>query len=116
MDEVYSTRRLLALRKLTRAIADSLRGTLKDYLSTLAPLFRPAAILGGFVEGGAKESAPGADKALAELQTLYQAIAGSKPYGLRKELKPPLELASTSLDLDLTPLEYAHAPMSGEGR
>jgi len=46
MEGYYSIQRLLALRKLTRAIADHLRGEVKAYLQTFAPQFRPRTVLG----------------------------------------------------------------------
>jgi hypothetical protein len=113
MGEGFSTKRLLTLRKLTRAVADLLRSQAKDYLATLAPLLRPGAVLGHFVEGQAKETVQGADRALKELQSQYEAIAGAKPFNLRKELKPPLELSSTLIEM--TPLEYAHVIKTDQG-
>ncbi|HEX8203101.1 MAG TPA: hypothetical protein VF590_21670, partial [Isosphaeraceae bacterium] len=106
MDDGYSIKKLLVLRKLTRAVADLLHGQMREYLATLTPLLRPRAVLGHLVEGGGKETVHGADKALAELQTLYETISASKPFNLRKELKQPLEVAGTSLET--TPLEYAY--------
>src|SRR6059058_5096549 len=58
MAEEFTTQRLLALRKLTRALADLLRGQAKDYLATLGPLFRPRSILGGYTETNPKETVP----------------------------------------------------------
>ena len=51
-----STQSLLVLRKLTRAIADSVRTQMTEYLATLAPLLRPKMVLGDYVEDGSKES------------------------------------------------------------
>src|SRR5579872_5501327 len=59
--ETYSIQRLLSLRKLTRAIADLLRAELKDYLSALAPLFRPRNVLGDYVQGASKEGTRGSE-------------------------------------------------------
>jgi hypothetical protein len=112
MAEDFSTQRLLALRKLTRAMADMLRGQAKEYLATLGPLFRPRAILGGYTEANPKETIPGAEKAFKDLQTLHETIAGSKLFGLPKELNPPIELTSSSLEI--TSLEYSH-PAQIEG-
>jgi hypothetical protein len=107
MDESYSTKRLLVLRKLTRAVADLLRGQLKDYLATLSPLLRPRAVLGDYVQGATKETVKGSEAAFKELQSLYETVAGSKPFNLPRELKPPLEVLSSGLEI--TPTEYAHA-------
>jgi hypothetical protein len=106
MEEHYSTERLLALRKLTRAITDVLRGQMKEYLGTLAPLLRPHAILGGYVQGASKDIIKGADQAFKELQTLYESIASSKPYNLPGELRPPLDIISSALDMTVMEYEY----------
>jgi hypothetical protein len=107
MAEEFNTQRLLALRKLTRATADLLRGQAKDYLATLAPLFRPRSILGGYTETNPKETVPGAERAFKELQALHETVAAAKPFGLPKELNPPIEL--TSSNLEITPFEYTHS-------
>ncbi len=106
MEERYDIQKLLVLRKLTRAIADALRGQMKGYLSTLAPLLRPRTVLGDYVQTSTKETTRGADKAFKELQGLYEAVASSKPFNLSPELKPPVEIVSTALEM--TPMEYVH--------
>src|SRR5207249_7865546 len=113
MAEEFTTQRVLALRKLTRAMADLLRGQAKDYLATLGPLFRPRSILGGYTESNPKETIPGAEKAFKELQALHEAVAATKPFGLPKELNPPIEL--TSSHLEMTPFEYTHAAQADGG-
>jgi hypothetical protein len=105
-DEVYTTKRMLLLRKLTRAVADLLRGQVKEYLLVFGPLLRPRSILGDFVQSGVKEPVPGADKALKELKALYEPMAESKLFRLPRELPTPLEV-STSV-LEVTPVEYIH--------
>ena len=50
MDENLTSKRLVVLRKLTRAIADFVRGQLKEHLTALAPLFRPRSIFADFVK------------------------------------------------------------------
>src|SRR5438128_4495538 len=107
MAEEFTTQRLLALRKLTRGMADLLRGQAKDYLTTLGPLFRPRSILGGYTESNPRETVPGAERAFKELQGLHESVAGGKPFGLPKELNPPIELTSSTLEM--TPFEYAHS-------
>jgi hypothetical protein len=92
----------------------SKRWSLKDYLTTLGPLLRPRAVFGSLADSGdSKEVVRGADLAVKELQGLYTAVAGSKPFSLSRELKPPLEVMSSTLEL--TPVEYASgsAPRSG---
>jgi hypothetical protein len=107
MAEEFTTQRVLALRKLTRAMADLLRGQAKDYLTTIGPLFRPRSILGGYTESNPRETVPGAEKAFKELKALHEAVAATKPFGLPKELNPPIDLTSSSLEV--TPFEYSHS-------
>lgn len=106
MDESFNIQRLLTLRKLTRAISDLLRGQMKDYLSTLAPLLRPRAVLGDYVQSSTKEPGRAADKAFQELQALYTSVVSAKPFNLPAELKPPIEIISTTLEM--TQLDYPH--------
>jgi hypothetical protein len=108
MEEGYSIQRLLVLRKLTVAISKLLSEQIREYLTTLAPLLRPKAVLGDYIQSNTKEpSRPGAEKAFKELQALYEQIAGTKPFNLPTELKPPIEIVSTALEF--TPLEYEHS-------
>jgi hypothetical protein len=102
---------LLVLRKLTRAITDAVRVLMTEHLKTLAPLLRPKAVLGEYIQGGPKEPSRKADKAFADLQALYAAVAAAKPYNLPRELTPPLSF--TSVGLEITPLDYYHMAQSG---
>lgn len=112
MEEGYSIQRLLVLRKLTVAISKLLSEQMRDYLTTLAPLLRPKTVLGDYIHSSTKEHVrAGADRAFKELQTLYVQVAGAKPFYLPTELKPPVEVVSTTLEF--TPLEYAHAARTG---
>ncbi|HEX6730151.1 MAG TPA: hypothetical protein VF074_09080 [Pyrinomonadaceae bacterium] len=111
MELNYSTQRLLALRKLTRAVADLLRGRMKVYLSTLAPLLHPKIVLGNYVEGGSYELSRTGDKPFKELQGFYETIAQSKLYRLPSELKIPLEVINSKLEM--TPVEQEHVATSG---
>jgi hypothetical protein len=105
-DAPYSTKRLLALRKLTRAIADLVRGELKEHLATLQPLFHPRTILGQYTDSAPKDAAGGAEKAFRDLQALYASVVAAKPFNLPKELKSPLEVVSAVPEI--TPVEYSH--------
>jgi hypothetical protein len=105
-DERWTTQRLIGLRRVTRAIAELLHGHLREYLSTLSPSLRPASVLGEYIQGGSKEVSTGAGKAFQELQSVYASVAGSKPFGLPRELKPPLEIVRSSLELN--PMEYPY--------
>ena len=95
------------LRRLTRAISDFLREQVKGYLSALAPLLRPRSTLGEYVQGSAKEAFSGSEKAFQDLQSIYEQVADSKPFKLPKELKPPLYMVSSTLEM--TPVEYTYA-------
>src|SRR6266496_94915 len=111
MEERFSTERLLTLRKLTRAIADLLRGQMKEYLSTLAPLLHPRTVLGNYVGGQTYEASKTGEKAFNELREFYQTIAQSKLYNLPPDLKTPLEIINPKLEM--TPVEYWHEASSG---
>jgi hypothetical protein len=106
MDEPFSNKRLLALRKLTRAIAELFRGQLKEHLATLTPLFRPQIVLGQHVENEVKTFVKGTDAAFKEMQALYAKIGSSRPFSFTPELKAPLQVISTALEF--MPAEYAY--------
>ena len=106
----YSTQRMLTLRRITRSMADVLRQQLKEYLSTVSPLLRPKSVFGDYVQGGAKELVRGADVAFKELQALYEVAASTKPFDFPRELKPPIEILSSALEI--TPLEYSYEAKS----
>jgi hypothetical protein len=106
-----SIQSLLALRKLTRAITDVVRVQMTEYLKTLTPLMRPQALLGEYIHGGLKEPTRKADKIFKELQSSYEAVAGSKPFHLQRELNPPLDFPRVGLEI--TPLDYVHVVQAG---
>jgi hypothetical protein len=110
--ERYDTARLLALRKLTRAMADLLRSQMKEFLSTLAPLFHPKGVLSTYVEGSAFDVGRTGEKAFKELQEQYQLIAKSRLYNLPLEFKTPLEVINPQLEM--TPVVYTHVVTSGD--
>ena len=89
MDEGYDLQKLRSLRKLTRAIAESLRSELKEHLSTVTLLLRPRTILGDFVDSSTKGEVKGSDAAFRDLRSRYVSVAGGRPYGLAKELSSP---------------------------
>jgi len=104
-------RKLLLLRKVTRAIQQAMRARLEQHLAALLPLIRPKAVFGDFVVGRVKEMPNFADKAFAEFTTHYQSVAEAKPFQLPKELRPPLELVISPLEL--TPVETSYVADSG---
>ncbi len=99
-EETYSFQRLLVLRKITRAISDTLRGQLREHLGTLNSLLRPRAAFGDAGHGA------GTERAFNDLVALYQTIAAAKPFLLTQELTRPVEMASTTLEL--LPVEYSY--------
>jgi len=109
----YSTQSMLTLRRITRSMADILRQQLKEYLSTLSPLLRPKSVFGDYIQGGAKELVRGADAAFKELQVLYEVAASSKPFDFPRELKPPIEILSSTLEI--TPMEYRYDARTERG-
>lgn len=112
-DPRYGTKQLLALRKLTRAASDLLRGQLREHLATLAPLFRPRMVLGDHVKPAGKETIKGADAAFKALQTLHETMAAARPFGLPRELLSPLE--PLAVGLEFAPVEYSH-PAKNDGQ
>jgi len=111
MNERYSLQKLRTLRKLTRAIADELKAELKEHLGTVALLLRPRTVLGDYVESGVKGDVKGAEVAFRDLKAKYESVAGGRPYGLSRELKHPIEIVSSNVEM--TPLEYPYAIKSG---
>jgi hypothetical protein len=110
-----SIQSVLALRKLTRAIADAVRVPMNEYLVALTPLFQPKAHLGDYISGGSKEPSLRSDKALKELLALYEKVAPGRPFNLPREILPPFNLAN--LGLEITPLDYTHVvQVGGESR
>jgi hypothetical protein len=109
-DEIQT---LLTLRKVTRALAEHLKGQMTEHLATLTPLLRPRSVLGDYVQGGAKEGAKRADKAFKELQSLWESVVAAKPFtGLPRELNPPIDV--TGHTLEITPVDYSHAAANGD--
>lgn len=111
MSDRENVQSLLALRKLTRAIADAVRTQITEHLATMTPLFRPHTVLGDHIIGGVKESTRRAEQAFKDVQSLHDAIAPAKPYNLRRELTTPINFAPAGLEI--TPVDYVHAAQSG---
>jgi hypothetical protein len=70
-------------------------------------------VLGDYIQGGAKEAARRAEKAFKELQALYEATAGAKPFMLPKELNAPVNFQGAGLEI--TPVDYPLVIQSGSG-
>ncbi|HXD33131.1 MAG TPA: hypothetical protein VN643_18560 [Pyrinomonadaceae bacterium] len=111
MKEGYTTDRLLALRRLTRAMADLLRGQMKEYISTLAPLMHPKAVLGNYVGSSAYEVSRTGERAINELREQYQAVVKSRVFNLPADFSTPLDLINPQLEMN--PVDYQHVVVSG---
>jgi len=107
----YTLQKLLSQRKLTRSIGDVVGAQLREYVATLTPLFRQKTVFGEHIQSTAKEVAKGADQAFKDLQTLYEAVAPTRPYLLAKELKSPI--VQLNATLELVPVEYAYEAKRG---
>jgi len=94
----------LKLRGATEKISAELFTRVKRHLNILRTLFVPRKLLGAYVRSGTMEEVPGSDKAFAELQERYSAVA-QKPLGLPSKLKTPLPPISNQLDA--TPFQYS---------
>lgn len=114
MEVEFTTRRLLVLRKLTRAVSEALKTQLKGHLATVQPLLRPRTVFGDFVQSTVKEVVKGSDKSFKELQTLFDAVVHDKPFLLNRGLAAPFEVDSTALEI--TPFEYRHIARSVQGQ
>ncbi|HKV41591.1 MAG TPA: hypothetical protein VJX67_20470, partial [Blastocatellia bacterium] len=106
MMEAYDVQRMLSLRKLTRSIADTFRRQVKEHLAAIAPLVRPKSVFGDYIESATKESSKGADLAFKDLQGLYETIAGAKRFDFPTELKVPIDIVSSAIEI--TPVEYRY--------
>ena len=111
MSERDGIQSLLVRRKLTRTIADFVRGELTQHLATLTPQFQPHILLGDRIQGGHTDSIRRAEQVFKDLQVAYESIAPAKPFSLRRELTPPFEFPRATLEI--TPVEYTHTIAAG---
>jgi hypothetical protein len=114
MTEPLTIERVQALRRLTRAVSDLLTEQLTGFLSTLGPLVRPRRVLGEHVRGAEKDAMKGADRAFRDMQALFDTVARAEPFTLARELKSPLDIVNTSVELH--PVEYVYEVRSGSDR
>lgn len=113
MSGIDSVKSLLVLRKLTRAIADTARAQLTEYLTTLTPLLQPQGIFGDYIQGAQKETSLKAEQAFKDLKSIYETASPAKPLNLRRELSPPFSFSN--LNLEITPLDYVHTAQTETG-
>lgn len=105
--ENMSMQQVIALRTATRKFAINENSRLREYLATLAPVMRPASVLGDFIAGatGSLKTA----KTVAEFTALFGQVASEKPYNENTKLKGPVEISD--MELDLRPFQYRY-PLS----
>jgi len=89
----------IALRKMTRSVAQLLTLQLQEHLTALAPLMRPASFLGDFVVGSAKGSQSSLSRTASEFIETFHGVMRSKPFNDDDELKPPLDISSTRIEV-----------------
>ena len=102
--QVLNLDQLLEFRETTERISGLLNKRLRDHLTTLSPLLAPGRVLGK--HAGAREAAPRADEALAELTEKYLASCGS-PFDLKPELDAEA-LSSIAATIRVYPYEYSY--------
>lgn len=115
MSAPITMERLLVLRRLTRALETSVRGWVQGHVAALAPLLRPRPVLGEFVQSPGKETplrAP--DRVWKEVEALYEAIAPRAPFSLARDLKPPVDVPGTTLELAES--DYVHETTGADQR
>lgn len=88
------------LRHATEKIGNALGKRLAGHLETLSPLFIPRNLLGTYIKSTVAEDVVRSDKAFAELQERYAAVA-DQPFGLPRKLQPPLPALASQLEATL---------------
>lgn len=103
---------LLKQRKLTRAVAAVLTGTVETHLKTLTPLLNPRRVFGEQIHGGPRAATPSGARALGELRELYAQIHSNRPFDLRRDVDTPLMLLDARPELQA--LSYQHVAQAGD--
>jgi hypothetical protein len=89
-----------------------MRGQMAEYLAVVAPLLKPTAVLGEYIQGGQREPARRSERAYKDLQAAYESVATVAPFNLPRELRPPFNLGAATLEV--SPVEYEHVATSGQ--
>src|SRR5690348_13325543 len=110
--KTLSFEQLAAARSSTQAVSAIVEKQLLGYLHTLRSLLVPERLLGKLA--GSKFDAPGADKALTELQETYRRLPG-KPFDFPKEFETGW-LEDVGVKLDLHRWEYAREIAAESGK
>ncbi|CAN5420886.1 hypothetical protein BH11PSE9_BH11PSE9_04240 [soil metagenome] len=107
MDSGFDFNRLMLLRSLTTALAQHFETSAREHLGNLAALLQPRALLGDLIR---LEKAPATDQeaAFRELLKQYQPIARTSIINTQVDLKPPLDIYTSTLEL--TPASYSYTP------
>jgi hypothetical protein len=100
--KIVSLDELLGFREATERVSAYLNKRLRDHLTSLSPLLVPGRVLGKHVS--ARESAPRADEALAELSEKYKQVCGSLS-GLKPDLDDEV-LVAMGAAIQIYPYEY----------
>lgn len=106
--KIFGLDELLEVREATERLSAYLNKRLKDHLNALSTLLVPGRVLGKHV--GARESAPRADEALAELTEKYKQACNSLP-GLKPDLEEEV-LTAIGSTVQLYPYEYSYEAKS----
>lgn len=110
MDTGYDLNRLMQLRSLTSALARHFEATARGCLAALAPMLQPRNLLGDLIRAE-KAPAKDQDSAFRELVKLYQPIARQAAINTQVDLKPPLDIYTSTIDI--APASYTHTPEGG---
>ncbi len=106
--------RILELRKLTRAIAETLHKQLQAHLVALSPLMQPRLVFGRHMRSSSKQAVKGEDATFKQMQQLYSALMGKGPFHhLPEELGSPLDIINTNPVI--APAEYRHVARADQG-
>jgi hypothetical protein len=101
---IESLDELLAFRETTERISAFLNKRLRDHFSVLTPLLAPGRVLGKHV--GARDAAPRADEALADLAGRYKQ-ASAFPFDLKPDLDADV-LGAVASTIQVHPYEYTY--------
>jgi hypothetical protein len=99
--------RVIALRKLTTALAEHFVGLIREYLTNLAPMLQPRSLLGDLVRYE-KCAVKNQDNAFQDLLKLYRPLAQASALNIQEDLKPPLDIFGTAPEI--VPASYAYLP------
>ncbi len=107
MDAGFDFNRMMLLRGLTTALARHFEQTARQHLANLAALLHPRMLLGDLIRQE-KAFAKDQDAAFRELVKQYQPIARSTVINTQVDLKPPLDIFTSTIEL--SPASYDYSP------